>query len=670
MYSTSLYLLDLHINKNYISLIGVLMNFKIYIEDGLLDLISPGTKISFSRVNRGNYISLINNHLASKVSQRFLFFISINLAEKLNTVMQKHRQSVFQFVIIDENLNDIGERLPLDSVLSVTRGVIDQENFSWLLSKFESIISRTKISTGITDIETKDLIEDQTELIGIGQLLAKERNRDKLIQKILKTSIKITGADAGCVFLVVDNADGTKGLLFKYSYTFSRDIDFNEFVMPMDEKSIAGFCAVNDEVVNIPDVYEIPDTATFSFNSSIDKRYDYISRSMLVFPMKNHLGEMLGVIQLINSKEHFDNLDINDTTESYKILLETKEDFYNKVYPFALRYEDLMLSVAGQASIALDNIKMIHQLEEQFEGMVRASVDAIDSKDPATSGHSFRVAQMSLSFLTVLNGLEHGQFAGISFSPREMKQMEYAALLHDYGKVYIDNDIFLKAKKLFPKDFKILMLRLDLIAEKLKNLPNGNVLIEEVQKVKEKIRRLNDPKIFNEKSSVILDEIINSMNGVNLFDGEGKVIPILTPGEIDNLNIARGTLNKSERSEVQSHVKYTYDFLQSIPWPKDLARIPEIAGGHHEMLDGSGYPNKLAGNEICIESRILAILDIFDALSASDRPYKKPIPFDEVKSILEREADKDRLDKELVKLFFDHKVYEGLYTDTSVSLKI
>lgn len=646
------------------------MKFKIYIESIVEESISGLKGVNFTSFDIDSYTKSIHNHLASKISQSFLFFVSWETAIPLFAFMSKHARSSFQFVIIGAKFNQMDDSIPLKNIIGVEKKAVSKENLRWYIEKFDNLILDHKLKQEFSDPEAKDIIDDQNELISIGQLLANERDRDNLIRKILLTSIKITGADAGCVFLVVDNPDGTKGLLFKYSYTFSRDIDFNEFVMPLNEKSIAGFCALNDEVVNIPDVYKIPKEATFSFNRSIDEKYDYISRSMLVFPMKNHLGEMHGVIQLINSKENFDNFDYNDETETHKILLETKEDFFNKVYPFAFRYEDLMLAVAGQASIALDNIKMIQQLEDQFEGMVRASVDAIDSKDPATSGHSFRVAQMSLNFLDAINSIKSGEYKDISFTLRDKKQMEYAALLHDYGKVYIDNEIFLKAKKLFPKDFSILMLRLDLIIESLKNYDEKSQKVKTVKEIRDKIRSLNEPRIFHENPKEIIDEILKHKDDLIVYDGDGDVVPLLTEEEITNLQIGRGTLNTRERDEIESHVTYTYNFLHSIPWPKDLMRIPEIAGGHHEMLNGTGYPNGLTAEDLCLESKILAILDIFDALSASDRPYKKAVPFDKVKSILMDEAERGRLDGSLIDIFYKYNIYGDIYEKSHSSIKI
>lgn len=648
------------------------MNFKIYVQNGLENSISYIKNYDFTSFNSNNFSVEIHNHLASKISQCFLFFVTSDSIKPIHELMSKHGKSKFQFVIIGSKFNSL-DYVPLSCIMDIKRKNVSKDDLLWYFAKFDNIIEREKLNINFSDRETRDIIEDQNELISIGQLLAKERDRDKLIKEILLASIKITGADAGCVFLVVNNPDGSKGLLFKYSYTFSRQIDFNEYVMPMNEKSIAGFCAVKDEVINIPDVYNIPESAPFSFNRSIDEKYNYISRSMLVFPMKNHLGEMHGVIQLINSKESYDNGNTDDETETYKILLETRDDFYTKVFPFAFRYEDLMLSVAGQASIALDNIKMIQQLEQQFEGMVRASVDAIDSKDPATSGHSFRVAKMSMKFLEAINSITSGEFALVKFNSRDFKQMEYAALLHDYGKVYIDNDIFLKAKKLFPKDFSILMLRIDLIIQSLKNMEDSSesrARIDKVLNIREKICSLNEPRIFHENPEEIIEEILAHEGELIVYDGDGNVIPLLTDDEIKNLQIGKGSLNSQERQEIESHVNYTYNFLQSIPWPKDLYRIPEIAGGHHEMLNGTGYPNKLTKDELCVESRILAILDIFDALSASDRPYKKPVPFSRVKSILLDEGKKGRLDKGLLEIFFKNKIYGDLYEKESDSVKI
>lgn len=647
------------------------MNFKIYVEIGLEKLITSINDYTYTHVSLDLFKPLIENHIASKISQSFIFFITTKMIEPLSLFMAKHGEAKYQFVIIGSKFSEDVD-IPMTLVLGMKRKSITREDLEWYIAKFTDFIRIEHTQAIFSAAETKDFIEDQHELMSIGQMLVVERDRDKLIQKILMTSLKITGADAGSVFLVVDMDNGEKGLLFKYSYTFSRPIDFKEFVMPLNEKSISGFCAVNNEVVNIPDVYNIDKNATFSFNRSIDEKYDYISRSMLVIPMKNYLGEILGVIQLINSKENFNNIDINDETEAHNILLETKEDFFSKIHPFAIRYEDIMLSVAGQASVALDNIKMIKQLEDQFEGLVRASVDAIDSKDPATSGHSDRVSKMSIIFLNRLNKIDYGQYKKHFYDKKDIKQIEYAALLHDYGKVYIDNEIFLKAKKLFPKDFSILMLRLDLIIESLKNREQGNRsgIVDEVIKIRGLVSSLNEPRIFHENPQDIIDSILDFQEGLIVYDGDNNKIPLLTEKEIINLQIARGTLNNDERREIESHVTYSYNFLQSIPWPKELSRIPEIAGGHHEMLDGTGYPRRLTAKDLSTEARVLAILDIFDALSASDRPYKKAVPFDKVQSILLEEGERGRLDKGLINVFLKYKIYEGFYSLGSDSVMV
>jgi HD-GYP domain-containing protein (c-di-GMP phosphodiesterase class II) len=638
------------------------INFKIYIENKLensVDIPSGGNQVNI--FNRNNFRKLIEEHLASRISQSFLFITTKKTLLTIEKFMGSKSFLFYQYIIVGSDFKEMQD-CPLELIQDYYPNKLTKDQVNWHILKFTQNLNAFNHRQHFSDAETRDMFHDQNELIRIGQLLSEERDRDNLIKKILLTSIKITGSDAGCVYLVLEKATGERDLLFKYSYTYSRNIDFNEFIMPLNEKSIAGFCALKDEVINIPDAYNIPKTATFSFNDSFDKKYDYMSRSMLVFPLKNHLGEMQGVIQLINSKENINQ--IEQGAEAYEILLETREDFLTKVYPFAVRYEDLMRSVAGQASIALDNIKMVKQLEDQFEGMVRASVDAIDSKDPATSGHSARVSKMGVRFLKLITSIDTPPYKELVFSDLDLKQMEYACLLHDYGKVYIDNDIFLKAKKLFPKDFKLLMLRLDLIAMTLRNnnADNKNLKnIVNILSIKEKIRSLNEPRVYQDNPRDVVDEIIKLSKEIVVYDSDGNLLPVLTPQEEENLLIPRGTLNPEERYVIESHVLYTHKFLKSIPWPKHLKKIPDIAGGHHEFLDGSGYPNGLKGDELLIESRIMAILDIFDALSASDRPYKDAVPYNKVKSIIYEEANKGKLDKSLVNLFFDNQIFEGLY---------
>lgn len=534
----------------------------------------------------------------------------------------------------------------------------------------------------IKERSLKDALNDQESLIHIGRSLSLEKDPNKLLRSILMLSKKITGADAGSIFIVEEG--GKKNYLrFKYSHTFSKKLDYEEFIMPLDTKSIAGYVGVTGKVLNIPDAYNLEEGLPVSFNTVFDEKHGYHTKSMLVLPMRNHLGTILGVIQLINCKE----IPGEDYTgnEAFEVVLSTPEDYETLVVPFNERYETLMEAIAGQAAIALENNRMLLQIERQFEEFVKASVSAIESRDPATSGHSFRVAEMSVEVAKAVSESQDPLWANISYDDTQIKAIEFAGLLHDFGKVYIDPNIFLKGKKLFPQDFAYLKMRLQFLYRSIEldsvriGVSEGQELEqslmasfdEKLGKLKEIIdcvTRLNEPQVMEDDPEQIIQDLLMYGDKLHYRDLEGNMVPLLNDREIVNLKVKQGSLNPIERREIESHVERTYDFVSKIPWPKEYREIPDIALKHHEKLDGSGYPLKLMGKDaIPLPARIMAIADIFDALHASDRPYKKAVPLKKVLEILSEEAEKGKLDKELVELFISIKAWKASEKDDSLS---
>lgn len=529
--------------------------------------------------------------------------------------------------------------------------------------------------------ELADMFKDQQLLISIGRNLAVERDPEKLLRMILHIAKKITGSDAGSIFLV-EGMHEDRMLRFKYSHTYSLNLDYEEFVMKCDLSSIAGYVAITGDVLNIPNVYEIPEKAPYHFNPAFDKRTGYISISMLVVPMKNHLDEIIGVIQLINSKE---DSNVPDLQEAERIYLNNKEDFFKKVVPFKERYESLMVAVANQAAISLENSRMIKQIQTQFESFVTASVSAIESRDPATSGHSSRVATMAVALAKAVAKENEGPYAGIYFNSAEIKELEYSGLLHDFGKVYIDAQVFLKAKKLYPKDYECMVMRYNYLYQTIEasydkaileiGLNTQDPLLTRKRELEEEkskdlsnllslrtlIDILNEPQVIHDDVEAALGKFTNASFSKNMIRGiHDEEIPVITDHEIKNLSIKKGSLNSEERTIIESHVEHTYTFVSKIPWPREYANIPEYTYKHHEMLDGSGYPQKLSAASIPLQARMLAICDIYDALQASDRPYKKALPFEKVKLILTEEAEKGKIDKELVRIFFKDECYKHI----------
>lgn len=621
----------------------------------------------------------------------FLHYDEYRTLNKLLSLLP-FTEITYQFIIFGseecvENLNfeDLRE------ISEFRHEPLSESEFSFIVRKTFSVLNELYVNRSLQESYLAKLIDtkkDQEDLINMGRALSTEKDQDKLLRLILFLSKRITGADAGSIFLVEKDEEGKQRLRFKYSHTFSREIPLEERVLPMDKKSISGYVAVTGQVLNIPDAYQLSPDAPYSFNPSFDKKNDYLSKSMLVVPMKNHVDEIIGVIQLLNCKENPDRT-ADGEDEAFTIKLETLEDFDRYVVVFDKKYDSLLEAVAGQAAIAIENNRMIMQIQHQFEEFVKASVSAIESRDPATSGHSFRVADICMAMARAVNEVDEGYLKDHHFTEIQIKELELAALLHDFGKVYIDLSVFKKEKKLYPKDFDNLCLRLNYLyrflelqyssreAELLKSMDkddNSTAAFEEllrekryklgrIVEIKEKLAEMNEPAVVEENPEKILEQISFEIDEIECINVGGDKLLVISPFDILNLSIRRGSLNPMERKEIESHVLHTYSFVSKIPWPPEYRNIPEIALRHHEKLDGTGYPDGLSGREsTLLQSRIMAIADIYDALVASDRPYKKALPREKVLAILKEEADRWVLDRDLVDLFIDKKIYEKINT--------
>ncbi|HEX9104873.1 MAG TPA: HD domain-containing phosphohydrolase, partial [Polyangia bacterium] len=418
---------------------------------------------------------------------------------------------------------------------------------------------------------------------------------------------------------------------------------------------------ISRQLINIADVAR----------ENLDRRFDlssgYQTRSMLTVPMINQRDEVIGVIQLINRRK-----------EGAPPRLKAPIDFDEWVVPFDKRDEELTTTLAAQAGISLENTLLYEDIRRLFEGFVNASVTAIESRDPTTSGHSQRVATLTTGLAEMVDRAD-GPYQTIHFTPDHIKEIEYAALLHDFGKVGVREKVLVKAKKLYDDERETLLQRFDYVrkwieADSTKQkleaiLRDGPAAIErhlgaldaeekrrlaEVDDFIAFILKANEPTVMAEGSFERLAEIAQH----RYVDPRGEPRPFLTPSEMDALKLPRGSLTAQERLEIESHVVHTYNFLENIPWGRRLGRIPTIAGSHHEKLDGSGYPRGLRGDEIRIESRMMTIADIFDALTASDRPYKKAVPLDKALDILGYEVKDGKCDKELLRIFVESQVWQ------------
>ncbi len=507
---------------------------------------------------------------------------------------------------------------------------------------------------------------EMDELNKIGVALSATRDINTLLTLILQKTREVTGADAGSLYLVEQLSETERRLRFKITQNDTRQFPFTEFTMPITENSMAGYVALHGEVINLPDAYAIPHDRPYQFNPKIDQDSGYKTRSMLTVPMRNAKGEVLGVLQLINAKQDF------------RAMIKTPEAFEEEVEPFTGHDVRLALSLGSQAAVAYENSKLYEDIETLFEGFVKAAVTAIEQRDPTTSGHSFRVSTLTVGLAETVDRISEGPYAGVSFTREQMKEVRYAALLHDFGKVGVREQVLVKARKLYPMQLDLVHQRFDYIRKELEARISQQKLTYLLEKNREEA--LTQVNLLDEEYKRQLAEIDDYMQFV-LQVNEPTVLPqgkferlldiaakryadpkgiehdFLNPDEVRLLSIPKGSLDDGERQEIESHVIHTFNFLTQIPWTKEIKNIPLIARAHHEKLNGRGYPYKLKDPEIPLQSKMMTICDIFDALSASDRPYKRAVPVEKALDILRFSVKDAELDPVLFDLFLEAKIY-------------
>jgi len=520
------------------------------------------------------------------------------------------------------------------------------------------------------------------ELINIARAMTTERDVNKLLAIILEKSRFVTGADAGSIYVVEDESSAPAGaeegengppsrrpcpmLRFKLSQNESVNYDSREFVMPISTRSIAGSAALGKKPINIPDAYDIPAGAQYGFDRRFDEKIGYRTKSMLTMPLISQRDEVIGVIQLINKKK-----------DPEKKLF-TKEDVEEQVVPFDERSEELLGMVAAQAGASLENAMLYAEIRNLFEGFVKASVEAIESRDPTTSGHSRRVADLTVELAKVVDMETSGPYKGASFSREDLRELEYASLLHDFGKIGVREKVLVKANKLYEEKVELIRARFDFIARSLeadmlrrkvtaleRGSPKSDLDALDKEYAERRaeldaswttIMSANEPTVLAAGDFAKIEGIAKE----TYFDMRGELKFLLDADEAVALSVKRGSLTPKEYDEITSHVVHTFKFLSNIPWGKAFRRVPAIAGAHHERLNGTGYPNRLRAEEIPVQSKMMSISDIYDALTASDRPYKKAVPVERAVDILEYGVKDQHLDPELVRIFREARVWERL----------
>ena len=497
------------------------------------------------------------------------------------------------------------------------------------------------------------------KLSDIGRALSGVYDLNTLLEMIVDQARSFTNADAGTLYIVEDNT-----LRFQIVQNDSLNIRMGgktgETIpfppVELKETNVSAFVALKGVSVNIPDVY---DTDLFDFTGpkKFDQSTGYRSKSMLVVPMRNHDNDVIGVLQLLNATNPINS----------------------EVIAFSQDYENLSESLASQAAVSITNAKLISNMTELFEAFVKVMATAIDEKSPVTGGHIRRVADLTLTMAEVIHDMKEGHFKEKTFTPDQMYELRIAAYMHDIGKVTSPVEIVEKAKKLQTIFDRIhyVRLRMSYINQKImlegqeakiKILQNGSDpekikaieketqdKLEEIKDIREFINKCNEPGEFLEDETL---ERLKELSQRTYVDDTGEEQPLITEDELVNLSIRRGSITEKERGKMQDHAAVTLRMLKQIPFTKKLKNIPSFAGAHHEFINGKGYPLGLKGDEIPFEGKLMAVTDIAEALTASDRPYKKAMPLETVYRILRSMADGGELDPSLVELFIEKDIYK------------
>lgn len=502
------------------------------------------------------------------------------------------------------------------------------------------------------------LIKQIDNLVAIGQALSAEKNLEKLLEMIVDESRMFTNADAGTLYIKENNIlkqkiIQNKSMGIRMGGTTTTPI--TSAPVELTESNVSGYVALKDVSVNIPDVYN-SDLFDFTGPRKFDAAKNYRTKSMLAVPMKNHENDVIGVLQLINA--------IDPRT--------------GEVVPFSPDYENLTHSLASQAAVAITNVQLIQNMENLFNSFVKVMATAIDEKSPVTAGHILKVRILTIIMAKTINEQKVGHFANINFNEDQLNELRIAAWMHDIGKVATPVHIVEKGNKLediFDRihyvSLRFLFLAKHIESEGLRKkieLQEKGVLAEEIQKLEndtekkimEVMENMEFIKTCNEPGEFMDDEKIKKLECIAriTYEENGEQKNLLSEDELLNLSIRKGSITEAEREIMKNHAAITLKMLEQIPFTKKLKNVTSFAGAHHECINGKGYPKGLKGDEIPLEGRLLAVTDIAEALTASDRPYKKGMPLEEVHRILGFMVKDGNLDPDLVDLFVKEGVYE------------
>jgi HD-GYP domain-containing protein (c-di-GMP phosphodiesterase class II) len=508
-----------------------------------------------------------------------------------------------------------------------------------------------------------DLFKRLEQLNDIGASLSSERNIELLLEKILVAAKQITHADGGTLYRVSEDRQrlhfaivrtDSLGVAFGGSSAQSTSGVFPDLPLYRDDgmpntSMVAAYSAITGLTVNIPDAYEI-EGFDFSGTRKFDERTGYRSQSFLTVPMRNHESEIIGVLQLINATSP-----------------ETGE-----TVPFDNSDQRLAESLASQAAVALTNRQLIAQLEDLFESTIRMINSAIDEKSPYTGGHCQRVPELTMMLAEAVSEATEGPMAGFTLSEKDRYELRIASLLHDCGKITTPVHVVDKARKLETiydrihlLDTRFEVVRRDAEIRLLKALATGADRSEAAAVYADFVAEMEVDRELLRKSNIggerMSDDDIARVRAIatkyRWQNPAGEEVPFLDDEELENLTIRAGTLTEKERQVINYHISATIKMLEQLPWPKHLRNVPEYAGGHHERMDGKGYPRGLTREQMSPQARMMGIADIFEALTATDRPYKIGMNLSQALSILENFRKNGHIDPDLHEIFVKSEVF-------------
>jgi HD-GYP domain-containing protein (c-di-GMP phosphodiesterase class II) len=498
-----------------------------------------------------------------------------------------------------------------------------------------------------------NLLNRLKDLNEIGIALSQQRDIGSLLELILEAAKRITNADAGTLYLLEPDAQVLRFEILRndslnIAMGGASGVPITFYPIHLHDENgqpnhamVVSHAALSGETVNIPDAY-MTEGYDFSGTKKFDAKTGYRSQSFLTVPMRNHEGEVIGVLQLINAQNRNSGA----------------------IVPFSGDDKQLLESLASQAAIALTNRRLIEQLEELFEAFIQLINTAIDDKSPYTGGHCERVPELTMMLAEAVNRTKRGALADFVMSDKDRHELKIAGLLHDCGKITTPVHVVDKATKLQTLFDRVHMV--DTRFEVLKRDAEIAMLKNEVDQAayQQRLTQLDADRAFlrrcNVGSEKMADADIERVQAIAAYrwrDVLGEEANFLSANEVENLTIRAGTLTAAEREIINHHIVVTIKMLESLPWPKHLKNVAEYAGGHHERMDGKGYPRGLTRDEMSVQARVMGIADIFEALTAKDRPYKEGKTLTESLTILGKFKEGGHIDPDLFDVFIREKVY-------------